>query len=95
MCRNHSHAVVTQDQGGEMEGGSVVHIAELANEEFTLEFLLTGEKLTIPRSSILCIVSLPPATASYSRSALMEVLAASFFVWDKIESGFMTLIPES
>jgi len=77
-----------------MPGGSVVHIAKLATEEFTLEFPSTGEKLTIPRSSTLCIVSPPPGTASYSQSVLMEVLAASFFVLDRIESGFITLTPE-
>lgn len=95
MCRNHSHARVNSNQGGEMPDGTVVHIAELTNAEFTLEFSRTGEKLTVPRCKTLLLLATEQDTAFFSPQALMVALSALWSVLAEKDGAFMTTMPWS
>lgn len=81
MCRNHSHATVTNIQGLLMETGLRVHIAELPSDEFTLEQIQTGDKLTVRQCKMLLVLSMEPDTPCFSLTALTEVLSALSSVW--------------
>lgn len=96
MCRNHSHAVANEILATRLETGLTVHIAGLEHDEFTLETIQTGAKLTVPRCKMLLLLSMAPDTPCFSLTALMEVLSVLSSVWvAEEESSIVTTWPPS